>query len=54
MKIIGWIKQKIEEKRKRRNKEMFLLDEQSVNIWLEAYQANMTKRSQERGDNHAE
>ena len=54
MKIIKWIKQKIEEKRKRRNKETFLLDEQYVNAWLEEYQANLTKRSQERDDNHAE
>ena len=54
MKFIKWIRHRIEEKRKRRNKAMLLLDEKSVNDWLELYQENLSKPPQERCDNSAE
>lgn len=54
MKIIKWIKRKIREKKRRRDKEMSLLDEKAVNDWLELYQENLSKPPQERCDNSAE
>lgn len=52
--MLKWIKRRIKEKKRRRDKERSLLYEKAVNDWLKMYQENLSKPPRERRDNSAE